>query len=173
MTRTLVGRLPYRSVIGCVSAAALVFALAGCGEGPYLPLGDPLPRSVAMGLSADGRLQYFAPLCPGEQVTSVQVLDYATHRVLWEASSPVKSIREGGRITVGASEEFEQVKVPLVSPLPDSLGLELSFDGRVTGVQASRRAISSDMAGSDTVLTDLGEKMKEADFRARTVQEVC
>ncbi|WP_440072697.1 hypothetical protein [Streptosporangium sp. OZ121] len=101
-------------------------------------------------------------------------MNYATHQVLWEASSPIKSIREGGRITVGASEEFEQVKVPLVSPLPDSLSLELSFGERkATGVQASRQAVPSDLAGSDTVLTDTGKKMKEAAFRAQTVREFC
>lgn len=171
MLRTHIERITRYSVIGCVSALALV--LTGCREGPFLPIGDPLPRAVATGLSADGRLQYFAPLCPGEQVISVQVLDYRTHWVLWEASGPTKSIREGGRITVGASEEFEQVKVPLVSPLPDSLGLELSFGRKVTGVQASRQSVPSDLAGSDTVLSDTGERMKEADFRAQTIREAC
>ncbi|WP_156056020.1 hypothetical protein [Streptosporangium roseum] len=165
--------IPHFYVMRRTIAALLVLSLAGCGQ-LYLPLGDPLPRPVAVGLSVDGKLQYFAPLCPGEQVASAQVLDHATHRVLWEASNPSESIREGGRITVGASDEFEQVKVPLTSPLPDSLSLELSFAGRGgSGVQADRQSIPSEMSGSDTVLSDTGEKVREADFRARVAQEFC
>ena len=156
----------------CLSLILLTCCLvaAGC---KILPA-DPEGRPVAVALSSDGRLQYFAPLCPGEEVASVEVLDHNTGQVLWAASEPEDGIRNGGRITVGKSDEFRKVQTPLVSQLPDVLSVHLKVKNKwAAGAQVGIKEVPKVIAGTDIVMGHEFKKISEASFRARVEQEVC
>ncbi|MER5423602.1 hypothetical protein [Streptosporangium roseum] len=158
---------------GCRIAAlgVMVVSLSACG---VMAMGAPESRPIGIGLARDGRLQYFAPLCPGERVASAQVTDYETANALWQATRPNKSIRQGGRITVGESSEFERPEVSTSSPLPELLSVGLTFaDGQNLGARVDLREVPQEIAGTDLVMGYEGKKTPEKDFRARVQSEFC
>lgn len=162
------GNRSFRVSLGRVILLVMSMAAAGC-----LPLGDPRGHPVGVGLSEDGRLQYFALLCPGDEVLSVQVQDYETGEVLWAASEPDEKIRKGGRITVGESGDFRRTDTPLKSPLPDVLGVELETADRLAGARVDRREVPEEIAGTDTVLNEELKKEPESRFRERVARDRC
>lgn len=72
-----------------------------------------MPRPVGVGRTAEGQIQIFVALCPGEQLASFEVADNATLRPVWKVSHPIGAMSRGGWVSLGESDGFEVLDISL------------------------------------------------------------
>ncbi|MEU7915378.1 hypothetical protein [Microbispora bryophytorum] len=152
-----------------LSSCALL--LAACGRPP---LADELPRPVAVGRTAEGKIRLVVPLCEGEAIKSVEVQNHRTARPIWRVSRPARSEEQQEVIVLGDAHGFTREDVPLRSPLPANMGVTVELaDGPPLGSGFLLKDVPEDFARTDRVLTIDGEKVPEEEFRRNAAAEYC
>ncbi|MEU1390714.1 MULTISPECIES: hypothetical protein [unclassified Nonomuraea] len=160
-----------RRLLLVAGGALSMTVLAGCAS---IPFQHPEARPVGVGLNGKGEIQFFAPLCDGERVQRVEVVDYDTFKPLWMASGPDQEISQGGRITLGDAKQFKQVETEGAPDDVPVIGVNIQFaDGSGAGIRIDRAAVPASISSNGNVLGYSGREMSEQDFRARVRSEFC
>ncbi|MFG2075098.1 hypothetical protein [Nonomuraea maritima] len=136
-------------------------------------LGDPLPRPVAMGRAADGRFRFVVPLCGGETVSAIEVVEHQTERLVWRASRPTRPEIRHGVIVVGDEDGFAEQETPLREPLPSNISVSVRLS---SGIEVGRGFLLAEVPerfASSGEVDHFGDAVTDDEFREQVTGEYC
>ncbi|WP_432931533.1 hypothetical protein ACQPZZ_11795 [Microbispora sp. CA-135349] len=144
--------------------------IAACG----VPLGDPQPRPVGIGRTADGQFRFVVPLCEGETVSAFEVKDRETWAPLWRVSQPTQPDERRGIVVLGRAQGFAEEEVRLTLPLPHNISVSAAVpDAPTIGRAFLLDEVPEGLAGTDQVIDLDGRRLSEEEFRQQVTGEYC
>ncbi|MEW9531098.1 hypothetical protein [Microbispora sp. NPDC049125] len=140
--------------------AVVLLSATSCG---LSYMADPEGVTMGVGLTADGQVQVFVPLCPGQRVSAVEVREEvvsATEEspkpppLLWRATGPVAPYDEGLRFTVLKDVQFATVEKTFSGSLPSRFGVYVEIGSHREGLPVDRAAIPKAATGTGMLALD-------------------
>ncbi|MEU9891776.1 hypothetical protein [Sphaerisporangium sp. NPDC051011] len=116
------------------------------------------------------------PLCDGETISSFEVADWETERLVWKVSEPNRPDEQKGMIVLGDARGFSKQENSLTSPVPPHLdvGVRLSSE-RPTGSAFLWDEVPENLADSTQVVNWIGKAtpQSEESFRQEVDADYC